>query len=87
MTDRNLITEAQGALKEILGAKNGQIQGLVQDISKYRSAITELTSINSSHIVSMPQSQIAGSTAPTELTPQTSFLRQANLLSQLSDFK
>jgi hypothetical protein len=87
ITDRALISGAQSVARETVASRNEKIQGLVSSIENYRSAISELTSINGSHIVSMAQTSIPGSTVPDALTPQTVFLRQANLLSKLSDIR
>jgi hypothetical protein len=87
ITDRALISGAQSVAREAVASRNEKIQGHVSSIENYRSAISELTSINGSHIVSMAQTSIPGSTVPDALTPQTVFLRQVNLLSKLSDIR
>jgi hypothetical protein len=87
VSDATLISGAQDAASKADAAKKAQIQALVNDFSSYRSTLSELTTVNSSHIASMTQSDIAASSAPAELVPTTGLLRQANMISQLSEIR
>jgi hypothetical protein len=87
VSDAPLIAGAQDVASKAEAAKKAQIQALVNDFSSYQSTLSELTSINSSHIASLTQSEIAASPAPAELVPTTGLLRQANMISQLSEIR
>jgi hypothetical protein len=87
VSDATLIAGAQDAASKAEAARKAQIQALVNDFGSYRSALSELTTIDGSHIASMTQSEIAGSPAHAELVPTTGLLRQANMVSQLAEIR
>jgi hypothetical protein len=81
---RTISDAARAAALEAQKARASQIKDLIDSFTKHRGAVVELTSVNSSHIVSMTQKALPALQPPSELEPGTSLLRQANLHAQLS---